>query len=613
MRMNGAQLIIKLLERQEIETVAGIPGGANLPLYHALAHSRIRHVLARHEQGAGFIAHGMARSTGMAAVCFVTSGPGVTNMITALADAMLDSVPIIVICGQVPTDLLGTDAFQEINTIALAKPVSKRAFLVKRAQDLLKIIPEAFTLALSGRPGPVVIDVPKDVQRAQVEFGTWPAPGGKIRLAADPAAAAGALPEAANPLQTTGGRREAVDTDEMAAGERREDTAGRKTIKQIAAAINRAEKPLLYVGGGVVASGTHNELVSLSRTAGIPVVSTLMGLGCFPADDPLFLGMLGMHGSRATNHILDKADLLIALGVRFDDRATGRVSEFCPRAEIIHIDIDSREIHKIKRADLSLVGDLAEVLPELLPLIIKRERTSWRREVEHTRERLPELWSAKSNGSHPRSLLRRLRALLPEDTIVTTDVGQHQMWTAQGFGFNRTRTLLTSGGLGTMGFGLPAAIGAALANPGRRVLCISGDGSLYMNIQELATLAELDLDVTVILFNNNELGLVRQQQELFYEKIFSASRFSLKPDFAALAGEFGIRGKRLESAAELPAEVAAAAEGRSPLLIDVPISAEENVYPMVPPGRANREMLSEDDECPEGIPVQCGSAAKRSL
>jgi acetolactate synthase-1/2/3 large subunit len=554
MKMRGAELIITLLERQGIEIVPGIPGGANLPLYRVLENSSIQHVLARHEQGAGFIAHGMARSTGRPAVCFVTSGPGVTNVLTAVADAKLDSVPIIVICGQVPTAFIGTDAFQEIDTSALTKPITKKNYLVTKVQDLLSVIPEAFSIAQSGRQGPVVIDVPKDIQLAEVEFDCWPQPGEKK---------AGRIPD-------TG------------------------TIKQIARMINQSQRPLLYAGGGIIASETHNELYRLAKTNNIPVVCTLMGLGCFPPDDPLFLGMPGMHGSQATNYILDKIDLLIALGARFDDRVTGKVNEFCPHAQIIHIDIDPHEIDKIKKADFALLGDLKDVLHELLPFINKQERGLWRREVENIRGSYPSLLPSEANDRHPLSLLRQISALVREDTIVTTDVGQHQMWTAQGYGFSMSRTLLTSGGLGTMGFGLPAAIGAALANQDKRVLCISGDGSLFMNIQELATLAELDLNITIILFNNNQLGLVRQQQELFYDKIYTATCFEKQMDFAALACDFGIRGIRLTEEDAAAAVFKTACKQPGPMLIDIPVSGTENVYPMVAPGKANREMMFED-------------------
>jgi acetolactate synthase-1/2/3 large subunit len=560
MKMKGAELIIALVERQGIEIVAGIPGGANLPLYHALERSSIRHVLARHEQGAGFMAHGMARSTGKPAVCFVTSGPGVTNVLTAVADAKLDSVPIIVICGQVPSGLMGTDAFQEIDTSALTKPITKKNYLVTDARDLLSVIPEAFGLAQSGRQGPVVIDVPKDVQLADVEFEGLPRPGEKT-----------------------------VNS-----------TVNSESIREIARAINRARRPLLFAGGGIIASETHDELYRMAQKACIPLVCSLMGLGCFPAEDPLFLGMLGMHGSRATNYILDEIDLLIALGVRFDDRATGKVSEFCAQARVIHIDIDPNEIDKIKKTDLALAADLKDVFRELLPLIRKQERGMWRKEVDTIRSAFPPLSSSESDGRDPVNMLRQMSAVVPEDTIVTTDVGQHQMWTAQGYRFTRPRTLLTSGGLGTMGFGLPAAIGAALANPHKRVLCISGDGSLYMNIQELVTLAELDLNITIILFNNNQLGLVRQQQELFYDKKYTASCFEKQNEIAALAGEFGIRGIKLTKADDFKEMFNPACKESGSVLIEIPISGTENVYPMVTPGKANREMLVKDDVSEKG-------------
>jgi acetolactate synthase-1/2/3 large subunit len=555
MKMKGAELIIRLLERQGIEIITGIPGGANLPLYHALAKSPIRHVLARHEQGAAFMAQGMARSTGKAAVCLVTSGPGVTNIITPIADAKLDSVPLVVICGQVPTALLGKDSFQEIDTYTLTRSICKKNYLVKDAHDLLKVIPEAFAIAQSGRQGPVVIDVPKDVQLAQVEFANWPEPGRKTNN---------------------------ISYD-------------LSKIQAIAEAVNSARRPLLYTGGGIIASGAHRELLELARKNSLPLVSTLMGLGGFPASDPLFLGMLGMHGSQATNHLLDEIDLLIALGVRFDDRATGQVEEFCPQARIIHIDIDEKEINKIKRADLWLVGDLKEILKILLPLMERQRRRNWQAEVQGIRYSHPPLPVSKEDGLHPLNLLRELGDLLPADTIITTDVGQHQMWTAQAYPFRFPRTLLTSGGLGTMGFGLPAAMGAALANPKKRVLCCSGDGSLYMNIQELVTLAELNLKVTIILFNNRGLGLVRQQQELFYDKVYTACRFQYEQDFIALAASFGIRGIRVERGEDWSDALEQAFSNQGPCLIELPIKEEFNVYPMVPPGKANREMLVGED------------------
>jgi len=550
MRLNGAEIIVKLLERQGIATIAGIPGGANLPLYNALYKSPIRHILARHEQGAGFIAHGMARSTGRPAVCFATSGPGATNLITAIADARLDSVPLIAITGQVPTSMLGTDAFQEVDIYNMTIPITKHNFLVRSAAELLSVIPEAFEIALSGRPGPVLIDVPKDVQTQEIDVYGWPEIG--ERLPSPP-----------------------IDTD---------------AIARAAAMINEAKRPVLYAGGGVMNSASHAVLREIADKNSIPVALTLMGLGCFPPDNPLYLGMLGMHASPYTNLLLDEADLLIAVGARFDDRAVGRVQEFCPEAAIVHIDIDRAELDKIRKAHISMACDAGEALSALLPLVRIDERREWRSRLALLREEHP--FPAPRDGSqHPLSIIAGIAAAAPEDAIITTDVGQHQMWVAQGYPFTRPRTLLTSGGLGTMGFGLPAAIGAALANPGRRVVCVSGDGSIQMNIQELATLADLGLPVTVIVLNNGQLGLVRQQQELFYGGNYIASRFETRLDFAAIAREFGISGKSIRTGEPMAAGLARAFADGGPCVVDIGVETEPNVYPIVPPGAANRDMI----------------------
>lgn len=554
MKRSGAQIITTLLERQGVGTVTGIPGGSTLPLYDALRESSMRHVLARHEQGAGFMAQGMARATGRAAVCLATSGPGATNLLTAVADARLDSVPIVAITGQVPTGLIGTDAFQEVDTYGLTVPITKHNFLVRTAGDLLEVIPEAFSIAESGRPGPVVIDVPKDVQSAEVSFDRWPDRG--VTAAAPP------LP--------------------------------RGEVKAMARAIAASRRPVLYAGGGVIASGASAELCALARKGAIPVATTLAGIGSFPGDDPLSLGMLGMHGERRTNMVLEEADLLIALGVRFDDRATGKAAEFCSRANIIHVDIDPSEIGKIKRPNLALRGDAREVLERLLPGIPFDERPEWRRVREGLKGRFPPALFESEGFRHPRSLMCALSTSAPGDRIVTTDVGQHQMWVAQHYTFRNPRTLLTSGGLGTMGFGLPAALGAAMAKPGTPVLCISGDGSILMNIQELATLAELDLDVKVLVLNNGHLGLVRQQQHLFYGDRIFASRFGSVPDFAAVARGFGIQGHDLAGEEGDVGRLEEIFSAAGPALVNIPVSPDELVLPMVPPGAANSEMVEKE-------------------
>ncbi|MCX7922973.1 MAG: biosynthetic-type acetolactate synthase large subunit [Clostridia bacterium] len=551
MKYTGAEIIIKLLERQGIDIITGIPGGSNLPLYNALYKSKIRHILARHEQGAGFISHGMARSTGRAAVCFATSGPGLTNLLTAIADAKLDSIPIVAIVGQVSSGLIGTDAFQEVDTYGLTIPITKHNVLIRTARELLDVIPEAFRIAGSGRPGPVVIDVPKDVQLEEVEIDSWP------------------------------DQEKSYDTQAIKASD----------IQKAAKMINESKRPLLYVGGGIIHANAQHLLYQLAKKNTIPVTSTLMGLGCFPFDDRLYLGMLGMHGARYTNMIVNEADLILAFGVRFDDRATGNVAKFCPNAAILHIDIDPSEINKIKRANFHITADVGLSLKELIPFINTDSRMDWISCIERIKEEYPFVMPKPDNTFHPVNFIRSIGSLTSPDTIITTDVGQHQMWVAQVYPFRYPRTLLTSGGLGTMGFGLPAAIGAALANPDRRVVCFSGDGSLLMNIQELATLAELKLNVTVFVMNNKHLGLVRQQQKLFYGKNYIASAFTANPDFVAITRGFGIRSYDLEAVEEPMDIVAKVLSEPGPCLINVPVSPDENVMPMVPPGAANHEAI----------------------
>lgn len=559
----GAEMLRHLLERQGIRTVSGIPGGAILPFYDALhsPDSRIEHILARHEQGAGFIAQGMSRVTGRAAVCLATSGPGATNLLTAIADARLDSIPLIAITAQVPQSLIGTDAFQEVDTYGLTLPITKHNFLIRSVAELLEIIPLAFTLAESGRPGPVAIDIPKDVLTARHPITTWPEPGG---------------------------RRETYSTFN--------DT----DITALAHLLAHAQRPVLYLGGGIIASGAAPLARKLARRLQAPTVCTLMALGAIPADDPHFMGMLGMHGTKATNQLLDEADLVLAIGARFDDRATGKVAEFCPRATIAHIDIDPAEIGKIKNPFLSLVGDAADILTRLLQQLPPQARPAWLTHAQTLRRAHPLAHPPRAEDPlHPINLCRFLAETLPADTIVTTDVGQHQMWVAQAWPFRAPRTFLTSGGLGTMGFGLPAAIGAALAlrdsrsRSARRIACISGDGSILMNIQELALLAELNLPVAVLIFNNGHLGLVRQQQELFYAQNYAASRFHAVPDFAALARAFGLRGVRIEPSDTDPlATLAEALAQPGPCVIDIAIHDAALVLPMVPPGAANHQTIT---------------------
>ncbi len=550
--LTGAQLTVRLLERQGIAIVAGIPGGAILPIYDALGQStRIRHVLARHEQGAGFMAQGMARASGRPAVCLASSGPGATNLLTAIADAKLDSIPLVAITGQVPKAMIGTDAFQEVDTYGLSIPITKHNFLVSSAEELLEVVPAAFRIAASGRPGPVLVDIPKDVQMQAIDIAAWPAPG--LATVTAPAAAA--------------------------------------AIAEAAAMIDAAERPLLYLGGGVVHSGASAAAVALAEKADLPTVMTLMALGAMPVDHPLSLGMLGMHGARATNLALDECDLLIAAGARFDDRATGKVAQFCRHARIIHIDIDHAELDKIKTAHVGIAADVGQALDALLPRLASTPRSAWRARIAELRQQFPVI---VDNGDDPLShvgLIRTVAACLDDEAIIATDVGQHQMWVAQHYPLRRPRQWLTSGGLGTMGFGVPAAIGAALAEPARTVVCFTGDGSILMNIQELVTAAEENANIKIVLMNNASLGLVHQQQTLFYGERLFASQFKAVPDFVAVARGFGICAVDLDRAANPCAALLEAIGQPGPCLIHVSIDAGQKVFPMVPPGAANHEMI----------------------
>ncbi|HDC4532907.1 TPA: acetolactate synthase large subunit [Enterobacter asburiae] len=551
-RFTGAQLIVHLLERQGITTVAGIPGGTVLPLYDALSQStQIRHVLARHEQGAGFIAQGMARTQGKPAVCMACSGPGATNLVTAIADARLDSIPLICITGQVPSSMIGTDAFQEVDTYGISIPITKHNYLVRDISELPQVISDAFRIAQSGRPGPVWIDIPKDVQTAEIEIDVLPEPG------------------------------ERAPAPEFSA----------ESVRDAAAMINAAKRPVLYLGGGAI--NAADEIRQFAEKANLPTTMTLMALGMLPKAHPLSLGMLGMHGARSTNYILQEADLLIVMGARFDDRAIGKTEQFCPNAKIIHVDIDRAELGKIKQPHVAIQGDVAEVLAQLIPQTDATNRADWRQLVADLQREFPGAIPTEGDPLSHYGLINAVAACVDDSAIITTDVGQHQMWTAQAYPLNRPRQWLTSGGLGTMGFGLPAAVGAALANPDRKVICFSGDGSLMMNIQEMATAAENQLDVKIILMNNEALGLVHQQQSLFYKQGVFAATYPGMINFMQIAAGFGLHTCDLNAEEDAHAALQAAISRPGPALIHVRIDPEQKVYPMVPPGAANTEMVGE--------------------
>lgn len=550
--MTGAELIIRMLEQHGITSVSGIPGGAALPLYDALGNSRIRHILARHEQGAGFIAQGIARTTGKAAVCISSSGPGATNLMTAIADAKLDSVPLVCITAQVSSPMIGTDAFQEVDTYGMSIPITKHNYLVRNVLDLPGIIADAFRIAESGRPGPVWVDVPKDVQAAIIEIDELPP----------------IMPKDPLPL---------FDAEK---------------VTEAAAMINQAKRPILYIGGGIVASQSQQLVQSFAERAGLPTTMTLMGLGTIPQQHPLYLGMLGMHGARYTNMILQESDLLIVVGARFDDRAIGKAEQFCPDAKIIHVDIDRAEISKIKQPDIAINADAGQVLAMLLPQIEVNTRQAWNDHIAQIKQEFPLEQINKSDPLSHFGLIAAVADAVDNDAIITTDVGQHQMWVAQAYPLCRPRQWLTSGGLGTMGFGLPAAIGAALAEPSRKIVCFTGDGSIMMNIQEMATAAEHNLDIKIILMNNQALGMVHQQQTLMFNEHIVASAYPYQTDFVTIAKGFGLHTCDLNKESDPHAALQAAIDRPGPCLIHALIDVSEKVWPMVLPGDANIDMVT---------------------
>src|SRR6476661_395707 len=562
-RLTGAEAVIRSLETCGVEICFGIPGGAILPIYDALASTgtKIKHVLVRHEQGAGHMAQGYARATGKVGVAMATSGPGATNLVTPVADAFLDSTPLVVVTGQVPSHLIGTDAFQEADTTGIFLPIVKHSYLVTKVEDIPRVFMEAFHLASTGRPGPVLIDIPKDIANTTFTF-RWPK---KIDLPGYRPTGKG------HPLQ----------------------------IQEAALAIARAKKPVLYVGGGIINAGAEAELRALAEETRIPVVTTLMAKGAFPDSHALSLQMPGMHGSKYANWALHRSDLLITVGARFDDRVTGKLDAFAPGAKVIHMDIDPAEISKNRTADVPIVGELREVLPQLTKAIAKlRESDSivnhreWLEQVEEWRFKYPYRYR-RAGALKPEYVIERLRDLCADrDTIWTTGVGQHQMWAAQWLRIDDSRRWITSGGLGTMGFGFPAALGAKLGRPEATVVCIDGDGCFQMTLQELATARCYGINVIVAVMNNGWLGMVRQWQELFHDERFSQTHLNAQiPDYVKLAEAFGAVGFRAENEAEVDVAILAALESGRPAVIDFRIDHEEKVYPMVPAGAASSDMM----------------------
>ena len=579
MKKTGSEIITTLLEMHGVTTVAGIPGGSILPLYDELNRSNIKHVLVRHEQAAGFIAQGMARSTGSVAVCMATSGPGAMNLLTAIADARCDSVPIIAITGQVNTTLLGTDAFQEADTFGLSFSITKHSVMVKDAKDLLTVIPEAFKIAKNGRPGPVLIDVPRNVQMQEVEFDAWP----EIE---DVKIKDNANVRFHTPVSEYTSKMEAISN-----------------------LMKDSKKPVLFLGGGCNSVEAAKELDKFLKLYKIPVTVSLMGIGSVPESSDVWTGMVGMHGSYAANYAMYNSDLVIAAGVRFDDRATGVVSKFCPNAKLVHIDIDAAEVDKIIDSDVSVVADVESVFPILTTLVSEKkadfeagnaDRKNWLSEVSKVKadtDSITQGRPAGENKANPREFISTIpemaekAGIKADDLIVTTDVGQHQMFAAQYYPVEKARTFLTSGSLGTMGFGLPAALGAALANPDKRIVCFSGDGSIMMNIQEMATLAEQNLAVTVIIFVNGTLGMVYQQQKYLFDKNYSASVFHKNPDILKIAEGFGIETVNADTDKEWYMKAFDANRANKPCVVTVTVDCEEDVLPFVPGGKANIDAI----------------------
>ncbi len=563
-KITGSEAIIQCLLEEGVKTIFGFPGGAVIDLYDTLMDSEVKHVLVRHEQGAVHAADGLARVTGDVGVALLTSGPGATNGVTAIATAYMDSIPMVILTGQVPTPLIGNDAFQEVDIVGITRPCTKHNYLVSKAEDLVPTIREAFHIARTGRPGPVLIDLPKDVVATMVEF-TEKKP---IRM------------------------QNYQPNYEPHMGQ----------VEKACKEILKAKQPVLYVGGGVILSNSNEELTELAKKLNIPVTMTLMGLGAFPGRDSLSMGMLGMHGSYTSNMAVAKSDVLIAVGARFDDRVTGRIDAFAPHAKIIHIDIDPTSISKNVTVDVPIVADCKHALEAINTWFdscgedldaIASSHGPWIEQVDAWTKKHPMTYLDEGETIKPQFVIEKLDELTGGDAIITTEVGQNQMWAAQFYKFNKPRRLVTSGGLGTMGYGLPAAIGAKMAFPDATVVDVAGDGSIQMNIQELATAKQYDCPVIVCILNNNYLGMVRQWQELFYDKRYAATVMEVTPDFVALAEAYGAVGFRCDKTSEVEATLKKALEAvkKTTVILDFRIAREEGVFPMVPAGKATTEML----------------------
>ena len=561
-KKSGADALMDSLRRHGVDTIFGYPGGAILPIYDAVFKAEqegwLKHILVRHEQGGTHAADGFARATGKVGVCFGTSGPGATNLVTGIATAQMDSVPLVVITGQVPRPAIGTDAFQETDIFGITLPIVKHSWVVRDPSEIAKVVAQAFLIASSGRPGPVLIDIPKDVGQEMfkylpVEPGSIKPPGFELPFA----------PE-------------------------------HKAISAALDLIENAEQPLLYVGGGVISSGAHETLAAIANRYQIPVTTTLMGKGAFDERDPLSVGMLGMHGTAYANFAVTECDLLIAIGARFDDRVTGKLDTFAPKAKVIHFEIDPAEINKNRVVEVSVLGDVGISLVKLLDLSNQRKtnpKTSdWIKKIKNWKDKFPLMTPPKEGEIYPQEVLIALRDLA-QDAYITTDVGQHQMWAAQ-YLLNGPRQWISSAGLGTMGFGMPAAMGVKVALPKEKVICIAGDASILMNIQELGTIAQYKLNLKVIIINNHWQGMVRQWQESFYDERYSASNMSVgEPDFISLSNAFGIEGIVISERENLIPELQKALANEGPVLVNVNVRKGENCYPMVPPGKSNAQMV----------------------